>query len=45
MFADDITLMRTAEDADTLWLQVEMNSDLNKIQTRLKVNKLTLNVK
>ena len=44
MYADDTTLSCSAEDADTL-LQVKMHSDLNKIPTWLKVNKLTLNVK
>ena len=43
MYADDTTLTCSAENADTL--QVEMNSDLSKIPTWLKVNKLTLNVK
>ena len=43
MYADDTTVTSAAEDPDTL--QVKMNSDLNKIQTWLKVNKLTLNVK
>ena len=43
MHADDTTLTSAAEDPDTL--QVKMNSDLDKIQTWLKVNKLTLNVK
>ena len=43
MYADSTTLPCAAEDADTL--QVKMNYDLNKIQTWLKVNKLTLNVK
>ena len=43
MYADDTTLTSAAEDPDTL--QVIMNSDLDTIQTWLKVNKLTLNVK
>ena len=43
MCADDTTLTCSAENADTL--QVKMNSDLSKIPTWLKVNKLTLNVK
>ena len=43
MYADDATLTFAAEDPDTL--QVIMNSDLDTIQTWLKVNKLTLNVK
>ena len=43
MYADDTTLTFAAEDPDTL--QVKMNSDLDTIQTWLKVNKLTLNVK
>ena len=43
MYADDTTLTCSAENADTL--QVKMNSDLSKIPTWLKVNKLTLNVK
>ena len=43
MYVDDTTLTCSAENADTL--QVEMNSDLSKIPTWLKVNKLTLNVK
>ena len=43
MYADDTTLTSAAEDVDTL--QVKMNSDLNIIQSWLKVNKLTLNVK
>ena len=43
MYADDTTLTCSAENADTL--QVEMNSDLSKIPTWLKVNKHTLNVK
>ena len=43
MHADNTTLTSAAEDPDTL--QVEMNSDLGTIQTWLKVNKLTLNVK
>ena len=43
MYADDTTLTCSAENAHTL--QVEMNSDLSKIPTWLKVNKLTLNVK
>ena len=42
-YADDTTVTSAAEDPDTL--QVKMNSDLDKIQTWLKVNKLTLNVK
>ena len=44
MYADDTTLTCSAEDADTL-LQVKLRSDLSKIPTWLKVNKLTLNVK
>ena len=44
MYADDTTLSCSAEDADTL-LQVKMHSDLSKIPTWLKVNKLTLNFK
>ena len=43
MYADDTTLTSVAEDPDTL--QVKMKSDLDTIQTWLKVNKLTLNVK
>ena len=43
MYADDTTVTSAAEDPDTL--QVKMNSDLDKIQTWLKVSKLTLNVK
>ena len=43
MHADDTTLTSLAEDTDTL--QVMMNSDLDTIQTWLKVNKLSLNVK
>ena len=43
MYADDTTLTCSAESADTL--QVQRNSDLSKIPTWLKVNKLTLNVK
>ena len=43
MYADDATVTSAAEDPDTL--QVKMNSDLDKIQTWLKVKKLTLNVK
>ena len=43
MYADDTTLTSAAEDPDTL--QVKMKSDLDTIQTWLKVNKLTLNVK
>ena len=43
MYADDTTLTSAAEDPDTL--QIKMNSDLDTIQTWLKVNKLTLNVK
>ena len=44
MYADDTTLTFSAEDADTL-LQVKVHSNLSKIPTWLKVNKLTLNVK
>ena len=40
MYADYTTLPCAAEDGDTL--QVKRNSDLNKIQAWLKVNKLTL---
>ena len=43
MYADDTTLTCSTENADAL--QVRMNSDLSKIPTWLKVNKLTLNVK
>ena len=43
MYADDTTLTCSTENADAL--QVKMNSDLSKIPTWLKVNKLTLNVK
>ena len=43
MYADDTILTFAAKDPDTL--QVKMNSDLDTIQTWLKVNKLTLNVK
>lgn len=42
MHADDITLTSVAEDVDTL--QVKKNCNLKKLR-RLKVNKLTLNVK
>ena len=46
MYADDTTLTCAAEDAHAWYLTiVKMNSDLNKIQTWLKVNKLILNVK
>ena len=44
MYVDNTTLTCSAEDVDTL-LHVKMNSDLSKIPTWLKVNKLTLNVK
>ena len=43
MYADHTTLTSAAEDPDTL--QVKMNSDLDTIQTWLKVNKLTSSVK
>ena len=42
IYADDTTLTSAAKDTDIL--QIKMNSDLNKIQTWLKANKLTLNV-
>ena len=42
MYADDTTLTPAGEDPDIL--QVIMNSNLDTIQTWLKVNKLTLNL-
>ena len=41
-YADDTTLTSAAKDTDIL--QIKMSYDLNKIQTWLKANKLTLNV-
>ena len=43
MFADDTNLFTTGTDFDVM--QNTLNDELNEISTRLKVNKLSLNVK
>ena len=43
LYADDTCLTLTAHDPTDL--QIKLNSDLNKIQSSLQANKLSLNVK
>ena len=44
MYADDTTIYFNLEDIDQQNIEVEINTELEKINTWLKLNKLSVNV-